>query len=79
MLTQKSYSVTDKLAVTTNVKCSESQANMFHDKSVPESTICRWLREKELHNFVDSTEWVKRTKATTSAVIWLEIQTIDPV
>ena len=50
-----------------SVKCGESQANMFHENGVPESTIHGWLRDEEKYcDFVDaadSTDWMKRKRA----------------
>ena len=68
MVKQKPYSFTDKLAVITSIKHGESQANVSCDKGVPKSTICGWLREKEklCVDTVDSTDWMKRKKATTA-------------
>ena len=60
---QKPRFVTNKLAVNASSKCSEWQANVFHDDGVLETTICGWLRdEKCFHDFggiVDSTDGMK--------------------
>ena len=52
-----------------SVTLDESEANMSHDNDVPDSTICRWLKnEDKLHDFVDtvdSTDWMKRKMART--------------
>ena len=66
---KKLYSITDKLAVIASVKLSESQANMFHGNSVPESTIQGWLRDEgKLCGFEDRvnfTDQIKRKKPRT--------------
>ena len=62
---QKSYSITDILAVIASIKWSdETEANLSHDNVVPESTISRWLTDKErlceFIHIVDSTDLMKK-------------------
>ena len=56
--------------MTVSVQCDKSQASVSCCYRVSESTICEYLRDKEkLHDFVDkvdSTDQMKRIKATTA-------------
>ena len=47
MAKQESHSVTDKRAVNVSIKHGQSQANMYCDNGVPDSTICGWLNDEE--------------------------------
>ena len=61
---RKSYSVRVKLVIVASVQNGESEANVSHDISVPQSAICGWLKDEQ--KLCDSSDGMKRKNARTA-------------